>query len=286
LAGKGTATNWSLDGANQTVPALYSLASDPAAYANNFNDITTGSNSYYSAGSGYDLVTGLGTPVANHLVGGLVQDINVSQATSSPKTKIGAASSSTGTAGTKALTTDLTGQAGPFSPLALSLYVNNVSPSVQRVYAPASLLVREPAVMVSSPLTFQIAAPRLSPPQYLVGESPPLSSDQLDDDLWIYSVPSTRDMRPDMPGPSNPADAAPQGKAEATAWRLASDACFSETSQPVGLEDDTPAALLIPTKESATLNSAAGLAAIAFVLAGSYRTPAGPQTRKRQRFLQ
>ena len=51
----------SLDGGTQTLPALYSL---PAA---DFHDITSGNNGY-PAGPGYDMDTGLGTPVANLLV--------------------------------------------------------------------------------------------------------------------------------------------------------------------------------------------------------------------------
>ncbi len=51
-----------LNGLTQTLPDLYSLPSS------DFHDVTTGSNGTYSAGSGYDLVTGLGTPVANLLV--------------------------------------------------------------------------------------------------------------------------------------------------------------------------------------------------------------------------
>ncbi len=50
-----------LTGYDQTLPALYSL---PSA---DFHDILYGSNGY-SAGPGYDLATGLGTPVANLLV--------------------------------------------------------------------------------------------------------------------------------------------------------------------------------------------------------------------------
>jgi subtilase family serine protease len=46
----------------QTLTALYSLPSS------DFHDITSGSNGGYKAGVGYDLVTGLGTPVANLLV--------------------------------------------------------------------------------------------------------------------------------------------------------------------------------------------------------------------------
>jgi hypothetical protein len=45
---------------------LYSLP------ANAFHDVTTGNNGTYAAGSGYDAVTGLGTPVANVLIADLV----------------------------------------------------------------------------------------------------------------------------------------------------------------------------------------------------------------------
>ncbi len=57
----------SLDGATQTLPALYSLAANPTSYAADFHDITTGNNGY-AAGPGYDLVTGLGSPVGNSLI--------------------------------------------------------------------------------------------------------------------------------------------------------------------------------------------------------------------------
>jgi hypothetical protein len=64
LAGKA-----SLDGATQTLPKLYQLA------ATDFHDITSGTSTgrpRYSAGRGYDLVTGLGTPYANLVVSDLV----------------------------------------------------------------------------------------------------------------------------------------------------------------------------------------------------------------------
>jgi Bacterial Ig domain len=57
LAGETT-----LNGYTQTLPMLYSLPSS------DFHDVTSGSNGTYSAGVGYDLVTGLGTPIANKLV--------------------------------------------------------------------------------------------------------------------------------------------------------------------------------------------------------------------------
>lgn len=61
-----------LDGPGQTLPKLYQLSSG------DFHDITTGNNGF-SAGSGYDLVTGRGTPRANTLIphlGGLATSTN------------------------------------------------------------------------------------------------------------------------------------------------------------------------------------------------------------------
>ncbi|HEX4128725.1 MAG TPA: choice-of-anchor Q domain-containing protein, partial [Pirellulales bacterium] len=63
--GRSIAGESTLDGASQTLPYLYSLE-------NSFRDITSGSNGDYSAGVGYDEVTGLGTPIANAVVAGLV----------------------------------------------------------------------------------------------------------------------------------------------------------------------------------------------------------------------
>ncbi len=51
----------SLDGATQTLPLLYSLP------RTDFHDVVSGNNGL-SAGAGYDLVTGLGSPIANHLL--------------------------------------------------------------------------------------------------------------------------------------------------------------------------------------------------------------------------
>jgi subtilase family serine protease len=51
----------SLNGVTQTLPMLYALPSS------DFNDITTGDNGF-PATTGYDLVTGLGTPIANLLI--------------------------------------------------------------------------------------------------------------------------------------------------------------------------------------------------------------------------
>src|SRR5206468_5004302 len=49
-------------------PLLYSVASNPTAYAASFNDITAGNNdpygysNFFPATAGYDMATGLGSP--------------------------------------------------------------------------------------------------------------------------------------------------------------------------------------------------------------------------------
>ncbi|HLZ22289.1 MAG TPA: S53 family peptidase [Ktedonobacterales bacterium] len=58
-------------------PALYQIASNPAQYAADFNDVTVGNNQTssipgYSASPGWDAVTGLGTPNAALLLPDLV----------------------------------------------------------------------------------------------------------------------------------------------------------------------------------------------------------------------
>jgi subtilase family serine protease len=59
----------SLDSSTQLLPMLYALP------AGDFHDVTGGTstgNPYYTAGAGYDLVTGRGSPLANLVVSGLV----------------------------------------------------------------------------------------------------------------------------------------------------------------------------------------------------------------------
>ena len=66
--GRALAGKAALDGATQTLPLLYSMPST------SYHDITSGTstgNPYYSAGPGYDLVTGRGSPYADRVVNGL-----------------------------------------------------------------------------------------------------------------------------------------------------------------------------------------------------------------------
>jgi subtilase family serine protease len=65
-----------LGGLSRTLPALYSIGD-----FGDFNDVTSGSNGGYSAGSGYDMVTGLGTPAAEGLMYDLALDAVADPAT-------------------------------------------------------------------------------------------------------------------------------------------------------------------------------------------------------------
>ncbi|MDA4136343.1 MAG: protease pro-enzyme activation domain-containing protein [Thaumarchaeota archaeon] len=55
-------------------PALWQLASS-ASYSADFHDVTSGSNGGYSAGTGWDPVTGWGTPIASNLIASLASTV-------------------------------------------------------------------------------------------------------------------------------------------------------------------------------------------------------------------
>ena len=89
IAGKGT-----LDGATQTLPMLYSAPSS------DFHDITSGSNGPgQTAGAGYELVTGRGSPEANLLIPFLVTGSTAPPDSSGPTISAIVASSTTITVG-------------------------------------------------------------------------------------------------------------------------------------------------------------------------------------------
>jgi subtilase family serine protease len=90
----GVGSTNSLSGSAQVLPTLYSLLADSTTYNNSFNDIKSGSNGAYSAGPGYDEVTGLGSPKASAVVAALAAT------TFSPNTTGSGTSSPTGSSGT------------------------------------------------------------------------------------------------------------------------------------------------------------------------------------------
>jgi subtilase family serine protease len=65
--GKTTATRAALDGATNTLPAIYAFP------RTDFHDVTAGANDAAPARPGYDLATGLGTPIADRVIAALLK---------------------------------------------------------------------------------------------------------------------------------------------------------------------------------------------------------------------
>jgi hypothetical protein len=93
LEGTTTATKSSLDGGTDTLPAVYRISSS------DFHDVTTGGNAYYSAGPGYDLVTGRGSPKANLVIADLVKVSASGITTTAPSTTTTSGTTGSGKSG-------------------------------------------------------------------------------------------------------------------------------------------------------------------------------------------
>jgi hypothetical protein len=78
----------------QTLSLLYGI-STTAAYTSDFHDITSGSSFVASAAKGYDMVTGLGSPVASNLI---TAAVTVTNATSAAKAAVTATTVATSNA--------------------------------------------------------------------------------------------------------------------------------------------------------------------------------------------
>lgn len=83
VANQGRAANSlpTFNGPTELLPALYALSGSTSGSNADFHDITSGYNGY-EAGSGYDLVTGIGSPVANNLIPALISTDTAPQITS------------------------------------------------------------------------------------------------------------------------------------------------------------------------------------------------------------
>ena len=66
-----------------------------SGYPSYFRDVTTGSNGKYSASTGYDLVTGLGSPVTTHFTSVVVPDFTISASPSTLTITAGGSGTST-----------------------------------------------------------------------------------------------------------------------------------------------------------------------------------------------
>jgi hypothetical protein len=147
IADQGLATsgNASLT-SSQLLTDLYSLPSS------DYHDITSGSNGY-AATTGYDLVTGLGSPKANLIVAGLVSDASVARAatgstsassvnsgsspSSSHQTVVGASLTATATVASPAVTS-------------VSILLIGVQPSPTQTASSSSVAAAAPSTASTS----------------------------------------------------------------------------------------------------------------------------------------
>ncbi len=110
----------------QLLNELYSLPSS------DFNDITSGSNGY-SATTGYDLVTGLGTPRSSQLVAGLLAANGVSASSTTTTSSTSSTTPVTGSSGSTVTTTGSTGTTTPTpSPTSTKHHVTHVQKTKTR----------------------------------------------------------------------------------------------------------------------------------------------------------
>jgi hypothetical protein len=143
IANQGRALNGlsSMDGINQTLPTLYNL---PSA---DFHDITSGNNGE-PATVGYDLATGLGSPVANLLVPDLASlsgKLLVSGSTPSNGSSVFATPPTT-------FTIDLDGAVNPSTVAAGDLTVNGIAANSVKIDSTDTILTFQ---FTSSPVTTQ-----------------------------------------------------------------------------------------------------------------------------------
>ena len=205
-AGKSTLSN------TQVQTDLYSLPSS------DFRNITTGFNGY-SATSGYNLVTGLGTPIANLLIPGIVADgvaagsaathVTASTPTSrvsETSSRFDVTSSSTSATGSSSgassiaglLSTGLAGSTTSSGNFGLQALVTQVSSTQAQPVAQQATVV--------TPVNQSTAAPPSlgqSLPQQLQNSSPSLAIDESTEPNWLIE-----DAR-GVPSPTTAEKAAP-----------------------------------------------------------------------------
>lgn len=205
VAGKG-----SLDGASQTLYALYRMAqASETAY---FHDQTSGTNGF-AAKSGYDDVTGIGSPIANRVVASLVNWNGIGV---------------TGSSAVKSVSISAPRTAIRAAPHALTQSVSAPSPELP-VLLPQSILTGIPAAtsLVLMPVSPPVALDPISPllsgtgaifgpqptalPTVLLAESPEVRRGTQDD---MPAIPQDDAMTFDWGWPIGPWKANPSGEAK------------------------------------------------------------------------
>jgi uncharacterized repeat protein (TIGR03803 family) len=161
--GRTLAGNPTLNGASQTLPALYSL---PAA---DFHDITSGSNGGFTAKAGYDEVTGLGTPVANLLVPALVAYGTPPPVNQPPVINpISPQTAATDGNSTVSFMVTATAQTASGTPLALTFTLGSAAPLGAKIDAQTGLFMWTPSEwngIVPGVYTLTVSASETNDPQ-------------------------------------------------------------------------------------------------------------------------
>jgi hypothetical protein len=132
----------------QTLNLLYSQAAKPSTYAATFHDITVGSNYAGSASKGYDVVTGLGTPIASGIVASAAASTSLVKPASAPATVITTTPTTTTTT-----TTRTTPNAQEFVVTVAAAPVVATPAPIFVAVAPAATSVTAPAITPAAPVT-------------------------------------------------------------------------------------------------------------------------------------
>lgn len=288
---------------NQTLPALYLMAQ--TAYSTYYHDVTNGYNGY-SAGPGYDLVTGLGTPKAPAVVNALVSargsgssiTINasasstttaklakpqlVTQASENPADNT---SSSTTNNGTKTGTSTTAVieivsvpvvAVAPVSPVFAPVAVNSAAPG----NVPVALLSSVPGLTVLAASSSHVGE---TSPEKIGGEQTTEQGNADEDDQQDGEMVSGVVSRKARTSAAK-ASRASSDHGSAQAWRDVCTACFAEDAvNAPAIPDEGPALTLDKTGSIAgPMIALAGMVAVLGGYAGTLPRRAEP--RKRQRF--
>jgi hypothetical protein len=261
IADQGRTASQGNLGSTGTLAELYSLGSG-STYTNYFNDVTTGSAGANSAGTGYDLATGFGSPKANALINALVS----ASATASITTTQTSATSGGGSAGHKALVVVSQELAPAAVPLPVAALANSAAVHVAQPAAPVV-----PAAPVAVPVV-TAAAP--APPLSAVDtRTDPAQFNGNDNSANMADPPSPPPVEKSAPAPATPAPAQEPSQSSSASpavmpWSAAAtgaaDACFAdESAMTLVAADGTGMIAMSTTQSGGTALRDSGVAALA-----------------------
>jgi hypothetical protein len=308
--GRAAAGQAPLDGAGQTLPALYQMAG--TSYGTYFHDVTSGGNGY-GAAAGYDLATGLGSPQAAAVIQALV-----GASGSGAGLTLGKAATSTPTIShtlpTSTRTPRSTRNAHRHNVLTTSPGPGNVPPvsgtapvgqgtNAARATAPTAALPNQTSIPPVAPVSVAAGTPAVAGSAGQVQTAAPVSPATVPPTPIAHTtaaaalnggggqnaaVPTEEDdggrgrIIPDLSVPDVVPDLVPPGTrvadgAGAPAGPAVGDAYFLEPAAPTAAEETAPA-----IGESVVPLGGAGLALLLGGLWGEGRRADGERARERR----